>query len=997
MPFPESTDLPIEIFGGYCTSIPPSDLPPGASPLCQDVQFPEASVKTRDGILAITTNPPIGPFASVNGLANYGAPTLQNFILDWDSSGSLYQIDESGNLLVIKQSLGSAGLFMNSTNIFGRQYMAFANGTGQADFPRQWDGVNIDRVSQCGPGQAPTVADGDQPAGFAISTAQITSFQIFGISQDPTTGIVTLVTDLGFYALQNILLIGDDINVTATVHYNGTWQVTAVGANFVQFFIGSTGNAAETAGHCTFNIGTIQFAVIPTQAQLNLFTPGLTAKITGASISGWDGSWVIRGSSLTNSPYGVYVVLNSETLGASVAGIVQPPSNITAGLRGVTVAFITRQGYITKLPPPNYWTAGGGLLANVTQIPTGPSNIVARLLLFTLAIQSPATTGTFFSIEAPVVVAGITYSSAMLIPDNVTTTAILNFRDTDLAAGFNGQYLFTLIELGRCSGVTSYSSRTVWTGELNRIRNILNFSFNGGWSLAGGTAGSDVPLGWSSDPVSGGGARQGPNQGLWLDAYRIGFMGGGLAGMITQPIVQDYLGVSILAVGTQYSARIAAYSTDPGACLLTVDFFSPTVGQLAEASYFVPNNTPFVTTVQNFTFPTPAVIPPDTVIRIYGFGPNGQTIVLDSIEIFPTNVPVNSGIAWISYADNPESFDGTLSQVQVRPNDGQALRGGFTIRGNLYLGKERYLAYTTDTQTSEPSGWNVSEVSNTIGFSGPNAVDTGEEWAVFANRNGAYMFWGSDPVKLTQEFQIDASNSGKVVWNSINWNAATTIWCKIDNQSKRILIGTPTNGASLPNIVWQMDYKFAASGEDVAPGAVYSAFMNKLITHGGGMKWAPWNIAANCCCIAERADGTQKVMFGSGLNDSRINQLTPGQLSDNGNAINSIYQTYGQPSTMEEEQMQLKSHQKLTDYVTGRAAGAGFMALLAISALRTTPVRAVTLSANPTGDFERNINDTTERLYWQVGTNAVGEWFQLEKLIAMQKVSPTMPVRGIGA
>ena len=48
-----------------------------------------------------------------------------------------------------------------------------------------------------------------------------------------------------------------------------------------------------------------------------------------------------------------------------------------------SVIFVTRQGYWTAPSPPVSWTAAGAKKVSVTNIPTGPSNVVQRLLAFT--------------------------------------------------------------------------------------------------------------------------------------------------------------------------------------------------------------------------------------------------------------------------------------------------------------------------------------------------------------------------------------------------------------------------------------------------------------------------------------------------------------------------------------------------------------------------------------------------------------------------------------
>ena len=67
-------------------------------------------------------------------------------------------------------------------------------------------------------------------------------------------------------------------------------------------------------------------------------------------------------------------------------GVALPPGNVDAGTHQVAVSFITRQGYWTQPSPVAAWTAAGGAKAFVENIPTGPSNVVGRLVMFTPAV-----------------------------------------------------------------------------------------------------------------------------------------------------------------------------------------------------------------------------------------------------------------------------------------------------------------------------------------------------------------------------------------------------------------------------------------------------------------------------------------------------------------------------------------------------------------------------------------------------------------------------------
>src|SRR2546430_3152834 len=152
-------DIPIEIFGGYCPAIPPSDLPPGAAAIAQDVVFPMGGLRSRGGLSNAFPNSTFAG-ATINGLKSYITPTLQQRLLVWLSTGFFYKESPQGTLvLVSSRPFTGTNLFYQSITLFGREYQAFFNVSGGTDIPRQFDDTNWDRVSQGGPGLAPTAAD----------------------------------------------------------------------------------------------------------------------------------------------------------------------------------------------------------------------------------------------------------------------------------------------------------------------------------------------------------------------------------------------------------------------------------------------------------------------------------------------------------------------------------------------------------------------------------------------------------------------------------------------------------------------------------------------------------------------------------------------------------------------------------------------------------------------------------------------------------------------
>jgi len=1010
---PDLVDVPIEVFGGCCPAVPPADLPPGAANIAQDVQFPQGGVRTRGGLFhyAFLGEDTIPADASINGLKSYLTPALEQRLLVWTSLGQLFKEKPQGTLDLIN-SRPYDDLFYQSQTYFGREYQAFFNALGGFDIPRQFDDTNWDRVSQVGPGSALGVDNESvsydivaSPTGCRMFT---TPLNIKTISE---VGALVTVTMFWFWP-DLIPRAGDSflVNVTAGggAGYNGTFALSSVLYDFPTNTLTVT-YLAPTTGLPGFGPPTVIGTASPPYVYLQTttasnFAAGSSVTLASVGVGGYNGTWevLLVGPSLSLGPDTLVVVTTQFNLAGSGGGTISPGGHIDAGLHQVSVAFVTRQGFITQGATPVRWTASGGKRAVVSGIPTGPPNIVARLLLFTPVITAPATTGTFYSLPS---VSSDSQYTAMLINDNVTTTLTVDFLDTVLIAGFNANYLFTQRELGECAAMLGYNSRTCWLGERARVPNFTNLSFDGafngtlprGWNWPYGTTAS---LGGSSALALGYPAD-------WGDAYAIVGDGSAVRGAIAQSAYQDHLGVAIIQANTSYSVRARvrrASGLSHGR--LAIILYSATLGGYQQPGLVVPA-TDLSDEYQEFSgllmFTPISAPPPDLELHLFAEDTptNGGVFLVDSVEPFPTNSPFNTSTARFSHAFNPESFDSVTGQVQVRPGDGQQLRAGFPLRNSLYLAKDHYLGYVTDDGINEPSSWGFTEVSATIGICGPNAVDWNEEWAVFAERSGLYICWGGDPVKISPEIQLDASFSGRVSWDSINWAAAHTLWVRIDNVRKMILVGAPINGATAPNMVFMLDYRWLESPEAIAssPMVVYGAISGRIQGNGRGRRWALWNIAANAMCFAERTDGTTQPFFGNGTGNGKVYQQKDCALqpSDDGAAIVSQYQTYATPSHADEQEYGLGAHRKLAGYLKFRAWGAGTLGLGITTAQRSTLLRGYALSSNPVGDGERPLNAQGERFFLSLTTNAAGAWFQLEKLVVCVRKSATALVRGVSA
>ena len=711
-------------------------------------------------------------------------------------------------------------------------------------------------------------------------------------------------------------------------------------------------------------------------------------QVTVAGVTDISYNGVFPVATLPDSLHFTYaqVLSNSSSSGGTAA----PVGSIAAGVHKCSVIFVTRQGYLTRPSAPVSWTANGGRRALVTGIPSAglTPNVVSRILAFTGAGGS-----TFFYTT------GYRGAPQLQIFDNGAFTFTVDFSDTALLAGISAEPLFNLVELGESAGVIGYAERLFWWGERNKQNNWDNLTFDGGWA-AGFPL---VPLGWTSDPTFyAGGGPDGTGKQIWGAAYSIlGDSVTATRGLMTQSAVSDYLGVPRLQESTNYSARArvrVAGTLTQGT--LHIHLYSVS-GGISTTGISVPAAQVSSTAYTEFIAPiTPAggivLIPSDLVLRVYADGtPNtGGGFIVENIEIFPTAAPYNASLVRASRAENPESYDGVSGFLSVSENDGQAVRAAFRLRERLYFVKERSFYVTEDDGVNEPASWTINEVSRTVGTPSVAGVDTGEDWAVIAGRAGVYIFSGGEPVKISQEIQP--------LWDQINWAAGQTLWVRVDTRNKRILCGVPIGAATSPNRIFVLDYRSLSDASEIASlgSVLFSTLSGKLYAVGRSRKWCPWNITANSCALAERSDGTSQIFLGNGrvggAGNGKIYQLSDTQFSDDGAAINSYYTTYFFLSNDLEQSYQVRSHRKLFSYLSVYAEGAGNLNLSAFvdNEAYPTALTPLPLSSPAPKDLELPVNLLGERVAFQVGTNAQGAWFRLERFVPSLMPDPWAPVRG---
>src|SRR5438477_4877973 len=325
-----SFDAPIEIFSGLVTDMAPADLPHGVSPDCQDVVFSWGGVATRPGLqtlfAALAGNP------TINYLKTYETPNATLRALALDSNGNLYKENTPGTLSGVASGL-AASSFANSTTLFGREYLAFSDGKSGVDLPRQFDDTNFDRISQAGPGAAPTVVEENIQVAIAGSPTGATQPAAVGIAASPAGAtqngfLVTITTSAahGLVAGQSTSISG-----VGVAGYSGTFPVVAIlSSTQFTYITGVSGLAASGGGTSASATATIQTNTAHGLVAGQLVTTAVVA------VSGYNGTF-----SSANVPDATHFTFTATTggLAASGGGTASAAGSIAAGVHKVCVLF----------------------------------------------------------------------------------------------------------------------------------------------------------------------------------------------------------------------------------------------------------------------------------------------------------------------------------------------------------------------------------------------------------------------------------------------------------------------------------------------------------------------------------------------------------------------------------------------------------------------------------------------------------------------------------
>lgn len=341
----------LDVFGSWVTEMSPDSQPEGVSSDNQDCIFSPGQVGGRPALQKVYASP-IANTTAVGG-KSFVTPTGDIKNLTYYSNGALYVEDLTNNPGV--QTLlfqSTPGTFYKSITEFGREWIAISDGLHGQESPLQYDGDNIDRVTQDGPAVAPQVTNLIIPP-TTLTTAPPLSATI--------TNINPVVLHMGIYSNAIVSLAGpnpfpDDVPViisgTSNAAMNATWTtylLDPVGfPNAIGIMYSSSVNPLSTGG------------AIVTASTTTLVRNGNVVSGNTSSAHGLQVGFLAQISGITAFPVGggiASIVINNEDLPGiatittnSAHGLV--PQNfvnidsVPDTLVGTSIVSSTTEGYI---------------------------------------------------------------------------------------------------------------------------------------------------------------------------------------------------------------------------------------------------------------------------------------------------------------------------------------------------------------------------------------------------------------------------------------------------------------------------------------------------------------------------------------------------------------------------------------------------------------------------------------------------------------------------
>jgi hypothetical protein len=299
--------------------------------------------------LVISLSPPSAPFFGYLKSSHLLGGLVETLALD--SNGTLWQenINSSPGVMNSFYENIQPNSLAQSETIDQHEFICFSDGQNPTDQPRQWDGTNLDRISQVGPGSGPTITVNSSqypiaasPLGLTQAFAKQAIWRVaWGANLDPGPGTPgTILTIYGppsgpasFLAglnvgdivyLSGIPDMGTNLPSGSGQNPNGTYVVQSMGiwngsgGTPLYYFCVTAPSSQGVLGPTALSGAYYQ----KTASIVSLLNPipsgdaevGGQLSISGASPSGWNATWPIIGS-----PSQGQLTISSTSLTSDVA------------------------------------------------------------------------------------------------------------------------------------------------------------------------------------------------------------------------------------------------------------------------------------------------------------------------------------------------------------------------------------------------------------------------------------------------------------------------------------------------------------------------------------------------------------------------------------------------------------------------------------------------------------------------------------------------------
>lgn len=257
----------------------------------------------------------------------------------------------------------------------------------------------------------------------------------------------------------------------------------------------------------------------------------------------------------------------------------------------------------------------------------------------------------------------------------------------------------------------------------------------------------------------------------------------------------------------------------------------------------------------------------------------------------------------ISLATDYESFYGDTSPLPIPTNRGETCWGTVIFRNEIYAMRSQS-GVVVVPGTGDPSSWDLrwrwgpTQDAEGRGPCGPRAFAANDQFIVFVHRSGLYKYDGTgNPDLMVKEVPRE--------WGTINWAAAQTICCTIDNDTHTVRLQVPTGNSLVPNQEFCLSYL-----EGWQNPIHFFGYAQRESSQEAARRWSFNDVSSYICRRILRTipnpkpsqlgpDGTaqQNTDFNisqlaytttdpSGL----VNARTPGRYDDNGMGIDWVYQ-----------------------------------------------------------------------------------------------------------